>query len=119
MSAIGEANVRRLSRANESVTVILSQGTKAVASAGTPEPLVGTPTYVSSLEIHARKNPTTANTDNIYVGFASGAGNQKRVLAPGESFPITAPPGKKIDLAGIYIDAATSDDAVTWSALSV
>jgi hypothetical protein len=97
---------------------LLSQGTKAVAAAGTPEALVGASTLVSSVEIHARKNTTTANTGNIYVGFTAGAGNQKRVLAPGEVFPITAQPGKKVDLASIYIDAATNADAVTWSALS-
>ena len=93
------------------------QGSKVVATAGTPVALVDTPTPVRSVEIHARKNKTTANAGNVYVGFNRGAGAQLRVIEPGEPFAIAAPDGKKFDLAGIFVDAATSGDAVTFSAV--
>jgi hypothetical protein len=103
--------------ANTSTTAVTpSQGRKAVAAAGTPELLVGSLTLVESVEIQARKNVTTANTGNIYLGFSSSAGSNYRVLEPGDVFTWTAPPGKKLDLHLIYVDAATSADAVTYTA---
>jgi len=95
----------------------LSQGTKAVAAAGTAVQLTATTTLVRSVEIHARKNKTTANTGDVYVGFAGGSGNQNRVLAPGDPFTITAIDEEMIDLSQIWIDAANNGDAVTWSAV--
>lgn len=88
---------------------------KAVATAGTPVQLVTASTLVETVEIHARKDKTTANTGNIYVGFVSGAGNQLRVLVPGESWKWTAAAGKKIQLNSIWIDAATNADAVVFT----
>lgn len=96
-----------------------TQNVKAVTTAGTPVVLTGTgATLVQSFEIHARKNTTTANTGNIYVGFSASGGSNYRVLSPGDSWGEVAPPGKKLDMHLIYIDAATSADAVTWTALN-
>lgn len=94
------------------------QGSKAVTSAGTPVTLVAVQTLVDCVEIHARKSKTTANTGNIYIGWSSSAASNVRVLAPGDSVSFSAPAGKKIDLQTIYIDAATSADAVTYTTLN-
>jgi hypothetical protein len=103
--------------ANTSTTAVTpSQGRKAVTAAGTPEALVGSLSLVESVHIQARKNVTTANTGNIYLGFSSSAGSNYLVLAPGDEWSWTAPPGKKLDLHLIYVDAATSADAVTYTA---
>ena len=40
------------------------------------------------------------------------------MLAPGESLTLSAPAGKKLNLATIYLDAATSGDAVTFSTVT-
>lgn len=97
-------------------TADLDQGTKAVTAAGTAERLTSA-NLVRSVELHARKNRTTANTGNIYVGVEGGSGLQYRVVEPGESFTISAGEDEVFDLSGIWIDAATSADAVTWTAL--
>jgi hypothetical protein len=105
--------------ANTSTTAATAtQGVKAVGSAGTPERLVASSTLVESVEIFARKGKTTANTGNIYVGFSSSAASNTRVLEPGETWQLTAPAGKKIDLNLIYVDAATTADAVTYTSVN-
>lgn len=117
--AVTAAVVALPSAANASTTAAtMAQGTKAVAAAGTPERLVGSTTKVESVEIFARKNPTTANTGNIYVGFSASGGSNLRVLEPGEGFGLSAPLGKKIDLNLIYIDSATSSDAVQFTSIA-
>lgn len=93
-----------------------TQGTKAVAAAGTPVKLVSTSTLVESVEIYARKAPATANTGNVYIGFSSTGGQNYRVLAPEGSWALSSVAGKKIDLSTIYVDAATNADAVAWTA---
>lgn len=95
-----------------------AQAVKAVTTAGTPVALAATSTLVETVEIIAMKNRTTANTGNIYIGFTAGVGTQLRVMIPGEVWQLTAPPGKKLDLAGVYIDAVTSADAVIYSSLN-
>jgi hypothetical protein len=101
-----------------STAATLTQGTKAVTAAGTPERLIGSTTKVESVEIFARKAPGTANTGAIYIGISASGGANYRVLAPDESFSISAPAGKKIDLNTIYIDAANSADAVAYTAVN-
>lgn len=116
-SGIAKANDRVALLPNSgTLAATFSQGTKAVATAGTPVRLVASVTLVESVEIHARKNTTTANTGAIYLGFSSTGGSNYRVLLAGETFSITAPAGKKLDLHLIYLDAATSADAVTYTA---
>lgn len=89
----------------------------AVASAGTPVPLV---TYSAlaktflergTLIVIARKSKTVANTGNVYLGSFNA---QELVLVPGQSFAFEATPERQIDMGQIYIDAATSADGVVW-----
>lgn len=98
----------------------LEQGTKLVASAGTPEPLVGVSTKVESVLLFAQKAVGTANTGNVYVGFSATPGANLSVLGTatmlGKIFE--APAGKKIDLHDIYVDAANSGDGVMWESLN-
>lgn len=100
------------------VSVSFTQGRKAVAAAGTPETLVAADTFVEHVEIHARKNPTTANAGAVYVGVSSAAGSNYRVLLAGEYFMLYSSHGKKINLKDIWVDAATNADAVTYTALN-
>jgi hypothetical protein len=105
-------------RTNNTTTAATgAQGSKAVTTAGTPVPLVTSSTLVETVEIVAQRTRSTENTGNVYVGFASGADNQHRRLVPGEIWPISAPVGKKINLASIYIDAVTNGDGVVFSTL--
>jgi len=77
--------------------------------------MVGEDILVEALEIHARKNTTTANAGNIFQGFSPTAGQNYRVIPPGESWSLTLPHGQ-MNLGKIYIDAANNGDAVTWTA---
>lgn len=104
-----------------------AQGTKAVASAGTPVLLVAAQTLVQPVVITAQKGVATLNTGNIYVGFSATPGANLIVLSPGAAGPpvtpgdsvvFEAPAGKKIDLHTIYIDAATNADAVAYTSLN-
>lgn len=103
---------------NSTATVTNGQAVRTVTTAGTPVRLVASSTLVDSVEIFAMKNVTTANTGNIYVGFNSTGGQNFRVLTPGSSLSMKAPPGKKLDLTLIWIDAATSADAVVYTLLN-
>ncbi len=105
--------------ANASTTAAtLIQGTKAVASAGTPVLLVAAQTLVESVVIQAQKGVATANTGNVYVGFSATPGANLLVLTPGAALNLEAPAGKKIDLHTIYIDAVTNADAVAYTSLN-
>lgn len=105
--------------ANTSTTVATTaQGTKAVTSAGTPERMVASTTKVESVVIQALKGVATANTGNIYVGFSASGGSNLMVLTPGQSVTFQAPAGKKVDLTNIYIDSATSADAVQYTSIA-
>lgn len=96
----------------------IKQGRTAVTAAGTPQRLSTVEILVDSVELHARKNVTTANTGAVYVGVSKNAGENYRVLLAGETFTMTANPGRKLNLQNIFIDAATTADAVTWTSLS-
>lgn len=97
----------------------LSQNKTTVTTAGTPVVLAGTGvTLVESVEISARKSFIAANVGAIYVGFSSTPGQNFRVLLPGESYTLSAPAGKKINIHAVYVDAASNGDAVTWTALN-
>ncbi len=81
-------------------------------------PLVAQYNAVGSVEIHARKSVSSANTGNIFVGFSATPGANLRVIKPDASFTIDAPDGKRIDLRSIFIDAAEDGDGATWTAMS-
>ena len=98
-------------------TVTPVTGRKTVAATGTPEALSATHVYAQSVELVAQKAQGSANAGTVYVGWTSGNGEQDRPLAPGDTWVITAPDGKKLDLAEIYIDPANPGDGVTWTAV--
>lgn len=93
----------------------IAQARTTVTTAGTPVKLVAISTLVDQVEIFAMKSVTVANTGNIYVGISSSGGSNLMVLSPGQTWSHKAPSGKKIDLSLIYIDAATSADAVVYT----
>jgi hypothetical protein len=99
-------------------------GSKAPASAGTPEALAAAATYVQQVVICAQRAARVANTGSVWIGSSSANDSQlvellAGVAAPGpgingSSYTITAPPGKVIDLGDIYVDSVTVGDGVTW-----
>ena len=95
----------------------LTQGNKTVAAAATPETIVASSTLVSSVEIMARKGRGVANTGDVWIGPQSANDAQLRRLVPGDAITLTAPAGKKIDLFLIYVDVATDDDGVIYTAI--
>lgn len=96
------------------VSATWTQRSVTVTSAGTPVQVSTTNVFVEEIEFHARKNKTTANAGAVYIGPNI---TPIRVLLAGESWKIrsqfTGGPGKKINLADWYVDAATNGDSVT------
>ena len=91
----------------------IQQGTKLVTTAGTPVALVAASTLVRSVEFIGYKARATANAGAVYIGTK---GSQLRTLASAAAVTLPANDGEKIDLASIYIDAATNGDGVLWTA---
>lgn len=94
------------------------QATKTVAATGTPEALAATSMLVDSVVLDARKARGTLNTSTCFIGFTNVNDAQLYPLAPGERLSLSAPPGKRIDLAGIYVDVGTNGDGITYTALA-
>lgn len=116
-------NIRKLTAVDDTVNAILgasasttaatlAQINKTVAATGTPEAISGSANKVESVLIKALKGRATANTGVVYIGFSATNDAQLHALAPGEEMTLTAPDGKKIDTAAIYIDVATNGDGV-------
>ncbi len=84
-----------------------------VATAGTAVPLLAVDAPglkvrgPASILITARKDKTTANTGNIYVG---GRLAQSEVLEPGDRFVLDVGETEEISLNDLFIDAATNGD---------
>lgn len=102
----------------DTTSTALLTGVATVTAAGTPVPLVDseTPVLVDRVILQARKNKTTANTGAVYVGTSDEAADNFLVLLAGDRQELVASNGKKIDLASLYVDAATNDDAVNFIA---
>jgi Zn-dependent alcohol dehydrogenase len=88
----------------------MSRGTKAIATAGSAEALVGASTLVNSVIL----TPSRTATGRFFYGSAAGSGAQT-VEIP---VVITAPDGKKVDLSLIYIDATVSAETVVYEAIT-
>jgi len=105
-----------------SLSIALPNGFTNVTTAGTAVPLFSgsdPARYLlgrATLLLTARKNKTTANTGDVYVGNREV---QSQVLSPGQSLSFEVHPGEKLDLSQIYIDAATNGDGVSWLIKSV
>jgi hypothetical protein len=93
-------------------TASFVRGLKAPASTSVPEALAATGTYVQSVVIVAMRAARVANTGSVFIDSVSADSAQLIELSPGSTYTITAPPGKVIDLGGIYVDAATLTDGV-------
>ncbi len=91
----------------------LNSGVKTVSATGTPEPLVASTTYVNSVLIQAGK-ARSANASSVWVGFSVTNDAQPIELLPGDAISFEAPPGKRIDISGIYIDVTTANDGVRF-----
>lgn len=105
--------------ANTSTTAAtLTQALKTVAATGTPEALGSG--LVESVAIRPKKTRTTANTGNVWIQNVVTndlAGGWE--LAPTDApLVLSAPVGKKIDLAAIFIDVATNGDGVIYTAVN-
>jgi hypothetical protein len=84
---------------------------KAVAVAGTAEPLVASTKYVWKVKIKA----LAANAGVVYLGDSSVSSADGYELAAGEEIDIlelTKRPEEIFDLAEVYVDAANNGDAV-------
>lgn len=97
------------------------RGFKAPASIGTPEALAASGTYVQKVTIFAIRASRTTNTSSVWVDGIATNNAQSIELLPGSAgnpmgafVSFEAPPGKVIDLADIYVDAATVTDGVFY-----
>lgn len=114
-----DGSVKTSPAASASTTAATFAGfVKTVAASGTPEALGSG--LVESVAIRPNKARGTANTGNVYIQSAATndlAGGWE--LTPTASpIVITAPAGKKIDLASIFIDVATNGDGVVAMTLN-
>ncbi|MBX7157232.1 MAG: hypothetical protein K1X66_02430 [Verrucomicrobiae bacterium] len=98
---------------NSTTKCLFTSGTKTIAMPGTPEPLSGISFLVQSVEIQAQFFKV-ANANNVYIGIN---GDVKRIVEPGDSYTLEAPPGKKIDLNDIYLDVDNGSDGVFYLAI--
>lgn len=97
------------------------RGFKAPAAIGTPEALAASGTYVQKVTIFAIRASRTTNTSSVWVDGIATNNAQSIELLPGSAgnpmgafVSFEAPPGKVIDLADIYVDAATVTDGVFY-----
>jgi hypothetical protein len=87
----------------------LAGATKTVAATGTPEALAASETLVDTVII----SPLRTNTGDVYVGFSS-TNDTQQIEAP---VILQAPPGKKINLALIYVDVTVNGEGVRYSTI--
>lgn len=92
------------------------EGVKAPASLAVPEALTTT-NLVHSVIIRAGRTARIGNTSSVWVGITATNDTQFIELLPGAVLTITAPPGKYLDLATIFVDAVTLTDGVVYVAL--
>lgn len=90
------------------------RGLKAPAAIGTPEALAAAGTFVQTVTIWALRAARVANTGSVFVDTTSANDAQLIELTPAAYVTFTAPPGKVIDLADIFVDAATLTDGVLY-----
>lgn len=100
-----------------SLPIALPNGFSNVATAGTAVPLLALTDInklvkgAATVLLTARKNKTTANTGEVYIGNKAA---QSQVLAAGQSLAIEVRAGEELSLSDIFIDAATSGDGVSY-----
>lgn len=87
-----------------------TEGTKTVAATGTPERLVGSATYVTSVLI----SPLRTNTGRVFVGVTL-TNDTQCIEVP---VVIEAPSGKSINLNLLYVDVSVNGEGVSYLTLS-
>lgn len=101
-----------------------SAATKAVVSRAfvipvaiaTPLVIAPAATYVQQVTFYGMKAARVPNVGSVFVDTIAGNDLQVPELFPGDKFTLVAPPGKYIDLGDFYVDAATLNDGVFYSA---
>ncbi len=94
------------------------QAAKVVAATGTPEAISATTLLVDSVVIYGQKAKGSNNTSTCYLGFTSVNEAQLLPITAGSYVSLSAPLGKKIDLAGIFVDVGTAGDGVIYTAFA-
>lgn len=94
------------------------QAAKTVALTTVPEAVAAATRLVDSVVLYGQKARATNNTSTCYVGFTNVDGEQLLPITAGSYISLSAPPGKKIDLAGIYVDVGTNGDGVVYMAFA-
>jgi len=91
-------------------------GSKAVAAAGTAEPLTATRQVYCSLTIQAK----SGNTGTVYVGDSNVSSSNYFFELQGypDSITLLSSEGDSINTAQVFIDAANNDDAVTFGGIA-
>jgi hypothetical protein len=101
---------------NSTTAATITQSQFSPAAAGVAQAIAGVSTLVEAVEILPRRNSTTPNTGNIFIG---PAGSQLRIIAPGDAaYILTAPPGKKVDISTVFVLNATAGDGIIWTAIN-
>ena len=96
-----------------SIPQTVVQFSKTVAAAGTAVALIGAETHVTEVHLMAKK-VGGANTGNVFIGVSTVDKTTRQIieLQPGDYWEPPIEPGKQINLADLYIDAATTADGV-------
>ena len=97
---------------------------RAVTAAGTAERLKETPEFHKNLVIAIRIRAKTGNAGDIYITSTdqrASASTVGDILAPGEVYVLDVHDfyDGYLDLAEIWIDAATSGDGISYTAFEV
>ena len=86
---------------------------KTVTEAGTAEAMALAETFCRDLSLQARK-AAGENAGEVYIGKIVNESFVKLFqLIPGQSIKRACPEGTKLNLADLYIDAASAGDGVT------
>lgn len=98
------------------VAATVTEGRCDPVDINTPKALAAVQTLVANVTIYARRAARVSNTSQVWWGHSAGNGSQNKRIAVDSYTVISAPPGKLIDLATIYIDLETAGDGVEWVA---
>jgi hypothetical protein len=93
------------------------RGAKIPAATDTPEALAAAGTLVQSVAIYGQRGARTGNTSSVWIDSVPADGSQQIEIPPGAALTLVAPPGKLIDLSGLYVDSETSGDGVFYFGL--
>jgi hypothetical protein len=94
----------------------LKSGSKTVTTAGTSVALVASSTWARGLRLAA----PAGNAGAVYLGDSGVASTNGLALAPGDIVSFTEIFGVEdgaVNLANVYVDAATNGDKVTFAYL--